>query len=157
MGAIFSPIFPSHRHTLWARNFSFEYVKWGYLKFHPLKGFFDTIIRLACRSQNVVLPFTRSPWEPFFPLFFPLIAIPYVLEICPLSMLNGAISNFTPWKDLFLRSSVRPVGPKTWWSFWRVKIEIPPFNICSTSKIANTPFKYQQFDFKLAFLDFFFV
>ena len=59
MGAIFSPIFPSHRHTLWARNFSFEYVKWGYLKFHPLKGFFDTIIRSACRSQNVVLPFTR--------------------------------------------------------------------------------------------------
>ena len=33
-------------------------------------------------------------------------------------MLNGAISNFTPWKDLFLRSSVRPVGPKTWCSHW---------------------------------------
>ena len=60
------------------------YVKWGYLKFHPLKGFFDTIIRSACRSQNVVLPLTRSPWEPFFPLFFPLIAIPYELEIFPL-------------------------------------------------------------------------
>ena len=26
-------------------------------------------------------------------------------------------------------------------SFQGVKIEIPPFNICSTSKIANTPFK----------------
>ena len=89
------------------------YVKWGYLKFHPLKGFFDTIIRSACRSRNGVLPLTRSPWEPFFPLFFPLIAIPYELEIFPLSILNGAISNFTSSKDFFLRSSVRPVGPKT--------------------------------------------
>ena len=79
------------------------YVKWGYLKFHPLKGFVSTIIRSACRSQNVVLPLTRSPWEPFFPLFFPLIAIPYELEIFPLNMLNGAISNFTPSKDFFLR------------------------------------------------------
>merc|ERR1711951_248919 len=116
MGAIFTPIFPSHRHTLRASNFSFEYVKWGYLKFHPLKGFFDTIIRSACRSQNVVLPLTRSRWEPFFPLFFPLIAIPYKLEIFPLSMLNGAISNFTPSKDFLIRSSVRPVGPKMWCS-----------------------------------------
>ena len=94
------------------------YVKWGYIKFHPLKGFFSTIIRSACRSQNVVLILTRSQNEQFFPLFSPLIAIPYELEICPLSMLNGGISIFTPWKDSFLRSSVRPVGPKTWCSFW---------------------------------------
>ena len=106
--AIFPPIFPSHCHTLWARNLSFESVKWGWFNFHPLKGFVSTSIRSACRSQNVVLFLTRSQKEQFFPLFSPLIAIPYELEIYPLSMLNGAISNFTPWKDFFLRSSVRP-------------------------------------------------
>ena len=57
-------------------------------------------------------------WEPFFPLFSPLIAIPYELEIFPLNMLNGAISNFTSSKDFLIRSSVRPVGPKTWCSHW---------------------------------------
>ena len=39
-GAIFSPFFPSHRRTLWDRNFSLEYVKSPCLKFPPLKGFF---------------------------------------------------------------------------------------------------------------------
>ena len=28
----FPPIFPSHRHALWARNLSFEHVKWGYYR-----------------------------------------------------------------------------------------------------------------------------
>ena len=32
-------------------------------------------------------------------------------------MLNGAISNFTPSKDFLIRSSVWPVGPKTWCGF----------------------------------------
>ena len=30
-------------------------------------------------------------------------------------------------------------------SFQGVKFDIAPFNICSTSKIANTPFKYYCF------------
>ena len=109
---------PDADHYFWC----WTYVKWGFLNFHPLKGFVSTIIRSACRSQNVVLFLTRSQKEQFFPLFSPLIAIPYKLEICPLSMLNGGVSIFTPWKDSFLQSSVWPVGPKTWCSFWlRVK------------------------------------
>ena len=51
---LFSPFFPSHRRTLWDRNFSLEYVKSPCLKFPPLKGFFFRTTRSAYRSRNVV-------------------------------------------------------------------------------------------------------
>ena len=51
---IFSPFFPSHRRTLWDRNFSLEYVKSPIIKFPPLKGFFFRTTRSAYRSRNVV-------------------------------------------------------------------------------------------------------
>ena len=38
--AIFSPYFPSHRRTLWDRNFSLQYVNFPLAKFPPKKDYF---------------------------------------------------------------------------------------------------------------------
>ena len=50
------------------------YVKWGYIKFHPLKGFFATIIRSAVGPETWCshrLGVYGSHFSPYFPLSSP--------------------------------------------------------------------------------------
>ena len=81
--AIFSLFFPSHRRTLWDRNFSLKYVKSPYLKFLPLKGFSFRTTRSAYRSQNVVHKTPPRGFVQFFCSFSPPTAVPFEIEIFP--------------------------------------------------------------------------
>ena len=73
----------------------------GVANFHPLKGFSSAIIRLACRTRNVVWILTP---------------------------------NFTNFYIIGGETDDRRKKSLQGGTFG-----IPPFNICSTSEIANTP------------------
>ena len=76
-----------------------------------LKVFFSTIIRLACRSQNVVRILTLSKYPQFSPLFSPPIAISFKVEIFLSNMLtiNGGSQFSSPKRIFFCNNRTRNV------------------------------------------------
>ena len=85
--------------------FDVEHMLNGGMPNAPLpEGFFflRSIIRLACRSQNVVRILTLSKYPQFSPLFSPPIAISFKVEIFLSNMLtiNGG-SQFSSPKRIF--------------------------------------------------------